>query len=149
MKTLAKHIDLWLISVLLLAGVMHLSFLGLYQLSHDEIEVLFWSQWIARHREWIPHFNNRFANDWRIAQFPLVRQLPLVNYLVAIPYQLNTQQQNYAWTIMGSGYPLRSVDITNGIQWLPIAKTGTRVVRLNHESQWDKFNVAATWVQKK
>ena len=87
MLRLHKRLDLGLIVILLIAGILRLSFPGLYQLGKDETNLLYWSQRIANHSEIIFNSNNR-AGDWIIAGIPVTRHSAFTNYIAAIPYLL-------------------------------------------------------------
>ena len=86
MLRLRKRLDLGLIGILLIAGLLRMSFPGLHPIVVDEANFVFRSQRIARYGEFILNSNNPLTSSWRFGQSPLTRHSAFGNYIVALPY---------------------------------------------------------------
>jgi 4-amino-4-deoxy-L-arabinose transferase-like glycosyltransferase len=81
-KTRLQAIRGWdfpLIGVAVLAALVRCFRIGLYTITWDEVNLLFWSMRIARYGDWI-----WLSNNW--SSIPGLSHSPISNYLLAIPY---------------------------------------------------------------
>ncbi len=60
----------------------------MYQVTWDEVNLLFWGLRIARYNDWNWISNNPFS--WSMAWLPTHNHSPLSNYLLALPYLFTT-----------------------------------------------------------